>query len=101
MRSPHSGWESLVFVVLSAAEHDVLDHFSCFEGDGGSWGGQHATELSDLAGHQPIDGPSDAPLQEAEARCVLELLLQLAQPFRGAARSEERRAGKECRSRWS
>src|SRR2546428_85931 len=85
MRSLHSGCESLVFVVLSAAEDDVLDDFSCLESDRRSWGSEHATELGDLAGHQAVDGPSDATLQEAEARSVLELLLQLAQPFGRAA----------------
>src|SRR5207244_11953051 len=85
MCSSTSGWGSLVFVVLSAAEHDVLDYFSCLEGDGGSRGGEHATELGDLAGHQAVDGPSDATLQQAEARCVLGGMLQLAQPVGRAA----------------
>src|SRR6266566_3307819 len=85
MCSSTSGWGSLVFVVLSAAEHDVLDHFSCLEDDGGSRGGEHATELGDLPWHEAVDGPPDTAFQEAEARRVLELLLQLAQPFGRAA----------------
>src|SRR5438552_7988771 len=85
MCSSNSGCGSLLFVVLSAAEHDVLDHFSRLEGDGRSWGSEHATELSNLARHQSVDSPSDATLQQAEARRVLELLLQLAQPFGRAA----------------
>src|SRR5579859_3090940 len=83
MRSSNSRCRSLVFAVLSAAKHDVLDEFPCLEGEGGSWGGEDATELCDLAGHQAIDGPSDAAFQQAEARRVLELLLQPAQPLRG------------------
>src|SRR6266566_5225576 len=85
MCSSTSGWGSLVFVVLSVAEHDVLDHFSCLEGDGGSWGGKHATELGDLPWHQAVDGPPDTAFQEAEAWRVLELLLQPTEPLRGSA----------------
>src|SRR6266568_3032318 len=85
MCSSTSGWGSLVFVVLSAAEYDVLDHFPCLEGDGGSRGGEHATELGDLPWHEAVDGSSNATLQQAEARRVLELLLQPAQPFGRAA----------------
>src|SRR6266568_8082756 len=84
MCSSTSGWGSLVFVVLSAAEHNVLDHFSCLEGDGGSWGGKHATELGDLPWHQAVDGAPDTAFQEAEARRVLELLLQPTQALRGS-----------------
>src|SRR5207245_2352470 len=85
MRSSNSRHALRVFVVLSAAEHDVLDHFSGLEGDGGSRGGEHATELGDLPWHEAVDGPPDTAFQEAEARRVLELLLQLAQPFGRAA----------------
>src|SRR5256885_152047 len=84
MPSSESGARLLVVVVFPTAEHDVLDHFSCLEGDGGSWGGKHATELGDLPWHQAVDGAPDTAFQEAEARRVLELLLQPTQALRGS-----------------
>src|SRR3989449_3298384 len=85
MPSSESGARLLVVVVFPTAQHDVLYHFSCLEGDGGSWSGKHAPELGDFPWHEAVDGPPDTAFQEAEARRVLELLLQLAQPFGRAA----------------
>src|SRR2546425_7167759 len=45
--------------------------------------------LRELARQQAIHGAADAALQEAQARCVLELLLQPAQPLRSEEHTSE------------
>src|SRR2546430_12860289 len=39
--------------------------------------------------------------RQSTSRCVLQYTLRVVEPVTGRQRSEERRVGKECRSRWS
>src|SRR5260370_15439326 len=93
MRSSVAG--PMLLPVPRGAEHDVLHDFSRLEGNGGAWGSEHATELGDLSGHEAVHGPSNTAFQEAEARCMLELVLQLAQPLRCPA-DDRRRLRARC-----
>src|SRR5437899_3286659 len=76
---------SMLAVILLAAEQNILQGFSGLERDDGPRGSEHAPKLRELARQQAIHRAADAPLQEAQTRRVLELLLQPTQPLRGSA----------------
>src|SRR5258708_25323719 len=84
---------------LFAAEENALRGLTRVEGDDRLGRGDHTAQLRKLARQQAVHGASDAPLQEAEARRVLELLLQPTQPVRGPAYETLRLTARHV-SRW-
>src|SRR5439155_21972979 len=80
LRSP-----ALLALILLAAEQNILHGFSGLERDDGPRGSEHAPKLRELARQQAVHRAADAPLQEAQTRRVLELLLQPTQPRGGPA----------------
>lgn len=97
---PSSNSRAVLALVLPAAEHDVLHGLSRLEGDGGLGSGEHAAELRDLARQQAVHDASDAALEQAEARRVLDLMLQPAQAVRGNTRAGGLPAEPPARSVW-
>src|SRR5256712_7919131 len=75
----------MLAVILLAAEQNILHGFPGLERDYGPRGSEHAPKLRELARQQAVHRAADAPLQEAQTRRVLELLLQPTQPLRGSA----------------
>src|SRR2546428_4478052 len=75
----------MLAVILLAAEQNILQGFSGLDRDAGPRGSEHAPKLRERARQQAIHRAADAPLQEAQTRRVLELLLQPAQPLGGPA----------------
>src|SRR3989442_13718895 len=75
-----------LLLALLAAQQNILHGFSCLERDGGAGSRQHAPQLRELARQQAIHGASDTALQEAQARRMLEVLLEPTQPLRRPAR---------------
>ena len=75
----------MLALILLAAEQNILHGFSGLERYYGPRGSEHAPKLRELARQQAVHRAADAPLQEAQTRRVLELLLQPTQPLRGSA----------------
>src|SRR2546428_8309136 len=75
----------MLVLILLAAEQNILQGFSGLERNDGPRGSEHAPKLRELARQQAIHRAADTPLQEAEARRVLELLLQATQSLCGPA----------------
>src|SRR5207244_5426402 len=80
LRSP-----ALLALILLAAEQNILQGFSGRERDDGPRGSEHAPKLRELARQQAVHRAADAPLEEAQTRRVLELLLQPTPPLGGPA----------------
>src|SRR2546422_6968872 len=74
-----------LLLALSAAEENILHGLSRLEGNDGLRRGDHTAQLREFARQQAIHCAADTPLQEAEARRVLELLLQATHSLRGPA----------------